>query len=432
MKTYWKYIAVVIFGTLLISISYFTFRYESTLLIGQFVILFALYLFSADRKNDFTLKEIIAFGIIFRLLLLLLTPNLSEDVYRFLWDGKLWWEGVDAYAYLPSVISKENILSPELFAQLNSPHYYSIYPPLNQLIFAIGGIVENTILGILTIRLFIILAEISTLIMLPKVLKQYGKDSKLLILYAFNPLVILELTGNLHFEAFVIFFLVWSIYEFERRNVFKSAMGLGLAISFKLVPLILLASFFKKLDLKQYIKFVLLVCLVTIISFLPFLFSDAIEGILTSTSLYFQNFEFNASLYYLIREVGFAFKGYNIIATAGPLMGILAFFGMVIFSLIASSKMKLPERMLWTYIIYFLLATTVHPWYVLPILVLGILSNYKFPVLWSFTIFFTYWGYSQSGYQEHLGIIAVEYISLITFIVFELIQKSNIRKTLHA
>lgn len=422
----------MIFGTLLISISYFTFRYESTLLIGQFVILFALYLFSADRKNDFTLKEIIAFGIIFRLLLLLLTPNLSEDVYRFLWDGKLWWEGVDAYAYLPSVISKENILSPELFAQLNSPHYYSIYPPLNQLIFAIGGIVENTILGILTIRLFIILAEISTLIMLPKVLKQYGKDSKLLILYAFNPLVILELTGNLHFEAFVIFFLVWSIYEFERRNVFKSAMGLGLAISFKLVPLILLASFFKKLDLKQYIKFVLLVCLVTIISFLPFLFSDAIEGILTSTSLYFQNFEFNASLYYLIREVGFAFKGYNIIATAGPLMGILAFFGMVIFSLIASSKMKLPERMLWTYIIYFLLATTVHPWYVLPILVLGILSNYKFPVLWSFTIFFTYWGYSQSGYQEHLGIIAVEYISLITFIVFELIQKSNIRKTLHA
>lgn len=418
-------------GALLISISYFTFRYESILLIGQFVALFVLYLSLSNQKNDFSLKEIIAVGIFFRLLLLFLTPNLSEDVYRFLWDGKLWWEGIDAYAFLPSEIAKENILSPELFAQLNSPNYYSIYPPLNQLVFSIAAIFENTTLGIIIIRLFIILAEIGTLILLPKILKQYGKDSKLLILYAFNPLVILELSGNLHFEAFVIFFLVWSIYEFEKRKIYRSALGLGLAISFKLVPLILLASFFRKLDLRKYVKFILLACLVAVISFLPFLFSDAVKGILTSASLYFQNFEFNASLYYLIREVGFAVKGYNIIATAGPLMSVLAFVGMVIFNMVASSKMKLPERMLWTYMIYFIFATTVHPWYVLPMLVLGILSDYKFSILWTFTIFLTYWGYYQSGFQEHLGIVAVEYISLILFIVFEIIQKSKFKKKRH-
>ncbi|WMN12945.1 hypothetical protein QYS49_35070 [Marivirga salinae] len=105
-----KYIAVMIMGVLLITISYLTFRYESSLLIGQFLTLFALYLFLAFQKKEFSLNEIITFGILFRLLLLLLTPNLSEDVYRFLWDGKLWWEGIDAYAFLPSEIAKENIL----------------------------------------------------------------------------------------------------------------------------------------------------------------------------------------------------------------------------------------------------------------------------------------------------------------------------------
>jgi hypothetical protein len=424
--------ALLLMGILLISISYFTFRFESILLLGQFVALFALYLFLGFQRKAFSLKEIITFGILFRLLLLFLTPNLSEDVYRFIWDGKLWWEGIDTYAFLPSEIIKENILSPDLFAQLNSPNYYSIYPPLNQLIFTLGAFFDNTTLGIIAIRLFIILVEIGTLFLLPKVLQQYGKDPKSLLFYAFNPLVILELSGNLHFEAFVIFFLLWSIYEFEKRRTNKSAIAMGLAISFKLVPLILLASFFRKLNLKQYIKFIFLACLVAAISFLPFLFSDALKGISTSTSLYFMNFEFNASLYYLIREIGFAVKGYNIIATAGPLLGILAFSGMVIFNILASSKMKLPERMLWTYMIYFLFATTVHPWYVLPILVLGLLNGYKFTILWSFLAFFTYWGYSESGFQEHLGIVAVEYISLVIFIVFEVVQKIKNNRQLYA
>lgn len=83
--------------------------------------------------------------------------------------------------FLPSEIAKENILSPDLFTQLNSPNYYSIYPPLNQLIFAVGAVFENTTLGIITIRLFVILAEAGALILLSKVLKQYEKDPKLLI-----------------------------------------------------------------------------------------------------------------------------------------------------------------------------------------------------------------------------------------------------------
>ena len=414
------------------SISYFTFRYESLLLIGQFALIFAIYLYLAYHKNGFSLKEILVIGIFFRLLLLILTPNLSEDVYRFLWDGKLWWEGIDAYAYLPAEFTKKNAWNQDLFAQLNSPNYYSIYPPLNQLIFSIAAVFENINLGIIVIRLFVITAELGTLILLPKVLLQYQRNSKWLLLYAFNPLVILELSGNLHFEAFVIFFLLWAIYEFGKQRNHLSAMALGLAVGMKLIPLILLASFFKKLSLKSYLQFILITVGIATVSFLPFVFSDAFKGIFASSRLYFQNFEFNASIYYLIREIGFAVKGYNIIATSGPLLAIFAFIGMVLFNLLVSTKVKISERMLWTLMIYFLFATTIHPWYILPVLVLGILSGYRFPVLWSFTIFLTYLGYSQLGFQEHLSVIAVEYISLVIFIVFELGNKIKNNKKNHA
>ena len=53
--------ALLLMGILLISISYFTFRFESILLIGQFVALFALYFFLGFQKKDFSLKEIITF-----------------------------------------------------------------------------------------------------------------------------------------------------------------------------------------------------------------------------------------------------------------------------------------------------------------------------------------------------------------------------------
>jgi hypothetical protein len=112
-------------------------------------------------------------------------------------------------------------------------------------------------------------------------------------------------------------------------------------------------------------------------------------------------------------------------------MVVLSFLAMIIFNLYAPLKMKLAERMLWTYFLYLLFATTVHPWYVLPILVLGILSGYWFPVAWTFLVFLSYWGYNETGYDQNMSIIALEYISLLVFIVLELIEKSRNTKILY-
>ncbi len=419
-------IVFIIFVALLVSISYFTQRHQSLLLLSQYSILFGIYTLFSLQKKALTLKTIILAGIGFRLLFLLLEPNLSEDVYRFIWDGKMWLSGLNAYEWLPKEIFLQNKdWMSNLFTQINSPEYYTIYPPVNQVIFYLAALADSTTLSITIIRVFIIIAEIGTLFLIPKVLKQYQLSSKTLIWYAFNPLILIELTGNLHFEAFVIFFTLLSIYYFNSSKSVKSAIAMGLAIAFKLLPLILLAAYFRKTSLKKWVIYSAISFSVVTLSLFPLLFSDAIQGILNSSELYFKSFEFNASLYYLTRTIGYAIKGYNIIAFTGPLMGILSFTMIILFNLLARKTMVLPERMMWTWLIYCLFATTLHPWYCLPLLTLGILSGYKFPIWWTFLIFFTYIGYTTTGFSENLWVTFSEYILLLIFIVFEILNRSN-------
>lgn len=420
-------IAILLLGLLLISISYFTERHESILLLSQYTLLFGLYVFASNNKKRFSDKEILSVAIVFRLSLLLLIPNLSEDVFRFIWDGKIWLNRLDSYAILPSeaIGERYNGLSQELFNQLNSPGYYTIYPPINQLLFYIAALSKSTLGSIIIIRIFILAAEIGTVLLLPKVLKQHHLNPRCVIWYALNPLVILELSGNLHFEAFVIFFTLATLYFFNKGENNKSAIATGLAIAFKLIPLILLWGIVRKISHRNWITYCLLALSILILTLIPLLFSDALKGIITSSALYFKSFEFNASVYYLVREIGFWWKGYNIIATSGPMMGILTATSIILFNLLARKSVTVPERFLWTWFFYCLFATTLHPWYCLPLVVFGLLSRYKFPLLWTFLIFFTYIGYTETGFQENLWVTFSEYILLFSFIVVELIQKKK-------
>ena len=419
-------IVLLLFGLLLISISYFTARHDSVALITQYILLFSAYAWLLFQKTDWSFKQLIWLGIGFRILLLLATPNLSEDVFRFIWDGRLWLQGIDAYAYLPNDLIKTNPeVSERLFKLLNSPGYYTIYPPINQLIFVIAASVTSIKGSIIIIRLFILAAEVISLITLSKLIQARNGEAKALMLYALNPLAILELTGNLHFEAFVICFLLLAIHYLDQNKKIKSAIALGLSISFKIIPIIWLAAFFKKINLKAYVFFVLVALAIALVTFLPLLQTSIFQGGGASAKLYFQTFEFNASIYYLVREVGYWSKGYNIIQTAGPLISLIGFALIDLYNLFASEKTSISERALWSWFIYCLFATTIHPWYILPLVVLSSLTDYKFPLLWSFLIFFTYLGYSANGFSENLWITAVEYISVISFAVFEIINRKK-------
>ena len=391
--------------TIWLSVSYLT-------VFGTYLLVWK----NADTKSLYYLAILVRAGLFFSL------PSLSDDLYRFLWDGLLLKNGINPFAQLPAFHLDGAIsgLSPELFDLLNSQKYFTIYPPINQGIFWLAVTMsENWLVAAGVIRLFLFAADLGTFHYLKKLLIKKGMNENLAFLYFLNPLVILEGVGNLHFESLVIFFLTYSLYHFYSSQTFKSAIGMGLAIGTKLLPLIFLPYFFFKDVGQKKITFTIFSILIAILVLSPLYSPEFVTGMRASLSLYFQNFEFNASLFFLAKKVGFYITGGNEIETIGPILSVVSFISILIISLVGYiKKWSLAKILLLVLTSYLLFSTTVHPWYILPLLVFAVLSGYIYPISWSLMIFITYMGYSPDGYSLPSIWIATEYFVVFLAFIF--------------
>ncbi|WP_282017321.1 glycosyltransferase 87 family protein [Salegentibacter mishustinae] len=408
---------------------------------GLFFISFKL--IQLEKSNFWFLAGV---AVLFRLVFVAATPNLSQDYYRFIWDGQLILEGINPYLSVPNDL-KEFSTALELTNQklINgmgslSAGNFTSYPPVNQLLFAISTFLGGkSILGsVIAMRVFIILADLGTLYFGRKLLLKLNLPGHQIFWFILNPFIIIELTGNLHFEGVMLFFLTWSIYLLHQKKWICSAILLGISVSIKLLPLLflpLLWNYFIKnrktensdipdLNFKKLLGYYLMVGLTVLASFLPFFSSEFISNFSASISLWFQKFEFNASIYYVVRWIGFQLKGYNIIATAGkilPLMVILILSGLAFFRR-NNSIQKLIETMLVGVSAYFFLATTVHPWYIATPLLLSVFTKFRFALVWSFLVMLSYSAYTKNGFQENYWLIAVEYVLVIGIFLIEIFK----------
>jgi alpha-1,6-mannosyltransferase len=419
-------------------------RYETTPLLVSFGLLFLIYVWVLRSERETEISFWILAAILFRLCFLFSTPLLSDDFYRFIWDGRLLAAGVHPFAELPRYYIENNTIIPgidkSLFDKLNSPDYFTIYPPVNQFVFWVAAKLSfgSITSSILVIRLFILASEIGTIWLIKKILHYYQLPARNALLYALNPLVIIELTGNLHFEALLIFFLLLSYWLLITGKLISSAISFSLAICTKLVPLIFLPLMFSRLGWKKSSIYYLVIGVSTILLFLPLLNAEIISGFNESIGYYFKKFEFNASIYYLVREWGFWKYGYNIIQTVGWKLAAYATLTILIYTLwdyIQNSKLRiqttdfkvrnLPNTFLIILCIYFAFATIVHPWYITTLLALSVFTTYRFTLVWTPLIFLTYVGYTNNGFSENLWITSFEYIVVTCYIVYELIWKKE-------
>ena len=161
------------------------------------------------------------------------------------------WEGLNPYLVLPvndtSLVAEGRLLY-EGMGAMNGSHY-TCYPPVNQFAFLIPAIFfsKNLLGATLVMRLLLILADLGTFIFGKKILNLLKLPSKYIFLYILNPFIILELTGNLHFEGLMIFFLAIAIYYLLKNKWLYSAVAFAVSVSVKLVPLLFAPNkFFEK------------------------------------------------------------------------------------------------------------------------------------------------------------------------------------------
>jgi len=415
-------------------IGYEIVREQSSVLVSLYLSLF-VFTYLLIRSCD-SLKKILGIGILFRLILLIATPLLSQDFYRFIWDGMLVANHLNPYEATPDFLNQSSAFFLSQFSQdlyngmgTLSAEHYSNYPPLNQLGFYLASILggDSILANIVSIRLLLILADLGIFWIGIKLLNLLGLPEKRIAFYFLNPLIIVELIGNLHWEGAMMFFFLLGLYYIFIENKWKwSFIPMAASIALKLIPLMILPLLWQFLKPKKSILFGLLTLMCSLMFFIPlFIGQDGIEHYLKTISLWFNRFEFNGSLYYIIRKLGYEVKGYNIIRTFGKVTPYIIIALVACFTFIRNNKTpkSVINGMLLMLSCYFFISTTVHPWYIVSLVTIGLFSNYSYPLFWSALVTLSYAAYGSCNFNENFYLISLQYGLVYGILVYEMIQK---------
>ena len=430
--------ALLLSGAAYAGLAYATPRAAFGQLLGLFAVALLAYAWLLHSRLPW--RWGLGAALLFRLLWLPATPAFSDDVHRFRWDGLLVANGTNPYQYRPdeliangarTALPREAVRArvlPELqqlYRYLNSPHYYSVYPPVCQAVFgAVARWFPASGAGFaLGLRLVLLLAEAGTAWLLLALLPALGGPPERALRYLLHPLVIVEIVGNLHFEGLMVLFVLLALWLLARGRWAASAGALGLGVATKLLPLLALPLLVRRLGWRRAAAYGA-VCAATVGAlFGPFASVELARNIGRSLNLYFRSFEFNASIYYLLRAAGYWLTTYNQIALIGP---GLALAGGVVGLLLAAREphprlTTLPATLLLVLTAYYALATTVHPWYLTLLVALGALSRFRFPLVWGGLAVLSYAAYRTSTYTENPWLLALEYTVTLAVLLAELI-----------
>jgi hypothetical protein len=391
-------------GTWLASIP----RAESTRLLVAFAAAVAVWwgLYRLSAQAGISRRTWLAVGLLSRLPFLFLEtpPLLSEDWMRYAWDGWLVSQGQTPFAHPPAThpISGITETARALLAGMNSRDYRAIYPPVAQYLFAVLHIGAPSPEGwLLRWRLLIFGAEAVTLAQLARA----RVPLVLLATWALHPFVIQEGMVSGHADILAVAALALVLSTVPRR-IPSAAVAFALAIATKVFPIFALPAWLRSLQPLDRRRALLIGATSLLTLGAPFLMTG-VGGAFESAGLFAHTFEFNASLYFVARAIGTAVTGYNPIATVGP---VLLATGLTAAFIIGLRAQPVDWRARGALAIGALLvcATTIHPWYLLYPLLLGLAAGHRWPWVWATLSWLSYLHYGPQVIPATLWLM-IEY-----------------------
>lgn len=414
--------------------SYFVQREEFTLFISVCFSLFAVYLFLL-KSSEFHTEKIYRLCILFYLIPLFASPSLSNDYARFLWDGELLNMGINPYDFKPnelinlSSFQRSDYLQNLYFEMGNlSQENYSCYPIFNQFYFAVATFFfDNLFVNIILLRLLIITTLCIGVNYLQRILILLQIEKRKGLLFALNPLLLIEVSQNLHFEGVMLSFLILAFYFLLKEKYWMSALFFMMAIQIKLIPLILIPFLLRYLGWRRTILIWGMIGITGILASLLLLDQFNYLHFWGSIKLYFRQFEFNSCILHWYIVYGEWKYGYNRIQTFGPYLSRIAVEIIIVLAWFGNhfSFQKMVQRMFFAMIVYYLFSSTVHPWYILTPLLLGIFTPFRFIQVWSAVIFLTYYSYSGKDEVTLRMLFSIEYLIVFFYFIYEVWNRYN-------
>lgn len=352
-------------------------------------------------------------GIAARVVLLPLTPELSDDIYRYLWDGHVLLEGVNPYAHPPEDEALASIRT-EWHGAINHPHVPTIYPPFAQLLFGLVNVAGGTILATKLVWLGF---DLGCAALLQRIATRTGRNpARVLVWYLWSPLLIVETAWSAHFDAVGLFFVTALIAvaagrrgdgrtgspapdpssrgRFLRAWKRPAILGsvLGLATLVKLAPAAALPALARRYGFRAVAAFAALCA----VFYLPFA-GAGVSALTGGLRTYARHWSANEGAFSLVLNLA----GDPVAARAAVAVMVLAVAGYT-----AWKRFSVERALLWILGAGLLLSPTVHPWYVLWVLPMAALRGHAPFLLAGGLAFLGYWGlasYEATGIWPQPG-----------------------------
>jgi hypothetical protein len=300
-----------------------------------------------------------------------LPPGSDDDIHRYVWDGRLQKLGYNPYLVVPSDPAAQGLHTPET-RNLNNPDLPSPYPAGAQLFFhVITAIQESTF----ALKVAFVVCEFAIIFVLLDVLRHTRQRAHLVLVYAWNPLLAIEVAGSGHIDIVGALLLLMSAAALVRRWRAIAAVGLGLAIAVKLLPVVLLPLYWKRVRIRDAALSAVVVGLL----YVPFLHHGRIP--IGSLGTYVKIFRFNGPVFAALDQV----------APPQLLAGLAVLVGLVTAAWLRSvSPEWSPEQFAWPMAASLLWAPVVFPWYFLGLLPFLMSGSTLLIIVWTVSIIPTY------------------------------------------
>jgi alpha-1,6-mannosyltransferase len=320
-------------------------------------------------------RRVVVFGLllaaVWNIALVCVPAGVDDDIHRYVWDGRLQHLGYNPYLVIPDDPSVSSLHTDET-RTLNNPSLPSPYPPGAQIFFrAVTAIHESA----LALKIAFVVCEFAIAFLLLDVLRSRRLAPHLVLIYAWSPLLAIEVAGNGHIDIVGALLLVVSVAALARRWRSTAALAFGFAVAVKFLPIVLLPLYWKRIRIRD----AMLAAVAVALLYLPFLNHGRIP--IGSLGTYVQSFRFNGPVFALLDRV----------APPQLLAGVAVLAGLATAIYLRHTMPEWsPGAFAWPMAATLLCAPAVFPWYLLWLLPFLTSASTLLIVVWTVCIFPTY------------------------------------------
>jgi len=295
-------------------------------------------------NRPFAVRWMIGPAVAFRLLFATVPPSLSDDVWRYLWDGEVAAAGINPYRFAPDDLALSG-LRDATWERMNHRSISTIYPPYAQLLFR--AVAPRG--GLMGWKVVVLAFDLLALLGVMEGLRAVGRPAALAILYAWNPLVLTEFAWNAHVDVVAVAGVTWAVVASLRERPRLAVALVCLAGGIKLFPLALLPVFVKRSGCRPGIAIAAAIGLAGAVPYA----SAGLAALSSGLRVYAETWEFNGSLYEALR---------SLVAPSTARL-LLAVAMLTVVACVTRSSADVPDATLWILACMVFVSPTVHPWY---------------------------------------------------------------------